>query len=170
VLIGVVILCGFAVLWSAAGLTVLHVPLWVYGTLLFAGAAMLWTCLCLAGGRWPDATPEQARRTRRLVGIWSGVEFIAIAIASGVLVWRRMPGEILPAIAIVVGLHFIPLARGLPMPPYYATAAGLGAIGLMSFFLPKQLAWAVCGLGGAAIFCATAVWASARSPRRRMGS
>ena len=37
---------------------------------------------------------------------------------------------IAPAVAIIVGLHFVPLARWLPAPIYYLTAALLVVVGI----------------------------------------
>ena len=42
---------------------------------------------------------------------------------------------IAPAGAIIVGLHFVPLARWLPARLYYATAALLTAAGVAGFFI-----------------------------------
>lgn len=84
----------------------------------------------LRGGR--SATREERKRRGRIVGITSAVEGAAILAAVNVLVSLGRRDLIAPAVAIIVGLHFLPLARWLSAPIYYLTAALLVAVGIGS--------------------------------------
>lgn len=50
-------------------------------------------------------------------------EIIALNIVANVLLSRHRIGYLMPAIAVIVGLHFIPLAKPFRANRYYATAA-----------------------------------------------
>lgn len=80
------------------------------------------------GGR--AAAPEERRHRGRIVGIASAVEGVAIIAAVAVLGKLGRRDLIAPAAAIIVGLHFLPLARWLPAPIYYLTGALLVAVGM----------------------------------------
>lgn len=95
---------------------------------------------------------EEARaRIGRLVGIWSAVEGVAIFI--GVTVCQNIGAAhaVAPVIAIIVGLHFLPLARGIPVPFYYGTAAALVAVGGCALLLQEPARTALTGFGSALI-------------------
>ena len=76
------------------------------------------------------AAHEERKRRGRVIGIASTVEgaMIFAAIADLVKLGRR--DLIAPAVAVIVGLHFLPIARWLPAPIYYLTAALLVAVGM----------------------------------------
>ena len=106
------------------------VPLAVAGGLV---AVVAWRGQTSAQDPAPKA--EAARRSR-LVGIASGVEGAAIFATAVVLGNLGMDAYLAPAIAIIVGLHFVPLARGLPARLYYGTAALLVLVGAAGAALP----------------------------------
>lgn len=102
------------------------------------------------GGR--SAAPEERKRRGRIVGIASAVEGVAIFAAVILLVNLGRRDLIAPAVAVVVGLHFLPLARWLPAPIYYLTGALLVAVGMAGAVvqdLPARIL-AVC-IGAAAV-------------------
>jgi hypothetical protein len=136
---GIGILAFFATAWCAMGLrggdypwSSILVPVAISAALLFWGNRQ-------ARALRPD---EQNSNRGRLVGIWSAVEGVAIFIAANACVRMGAPGAIGPVIAIIVGLHFLPLARGLPLPLYYLTGAALVLDGVAVLLLvpaPQQL-------------------------------
>ena len=65
-----------------------------------------------------SAPPEERRRRGRIVGIASALEGVAIFAAASVLVNLGRRDLIAPAVAIIVGVHFLPLARWFPAPIY----------------------------------------------------
>lgn len=90
-----------------------------------------------------DAAGESRRG--RLVAIWSAIEGALILIAVNVLNNIGKSEYVSTAIAAIVGLHFVPLARSLPARRYYATAALFVAISIASFWVeePSQRLWLV---------------------------
>jgi hypothetical protein len=125
----------FAVIWWLAGtLNSGWSPFVVFGI----PAAVL-TYLFIIGkkGSTPPAerSEEEEHRIGRLVGIASGVEGIMIFAAINILS-NIGKSDLLPAvIAIIVGLHFLPLARWIPAKLYYLTAIILVLLGILGFFI-----------------------------------
>ena len=72
----------------------------------------------------------------------------------------------LPVGAIIVGLHFFPLARGIPVRIYHATGAGLLAVGAAGLLLPASDRPLVSGMGAALVLWGTALMIVLRSPQR----
>src|SRR5689334_13613041 len=99
-----------------------------------------------------SAGPEERKRRRRIVAIASAVEAVAIFAAVRVLVHLGRRDLIAPAVAIIVGVHFLPLARWFPAPIYYLTGALLVAVGIAGVGvqdLPARIL--TIGIGAAAI-------------------
>lgn len=123
---GIWVLTIFAAIWGAAavlgtGLSPLlaAVPVAVSIALLFWATRQI-----------PAPIPEaEQARIGRLVGIWSAVEGVTIFV--GVTFCQNVGASyaVAPVIAIIVGLHFLPLARGIPVPLYYVTGLALVAVG-----------------------------------------
>jgi uncharacterized membrane protein len=65
-----------------------------------------------------------------IVGIASAAEGVAIFVTAMVLLNLGRRDLVVPAVAIIVGLHFLPLALWLPAPIFYIPAALLVAIGM----------------------------------------
>jgi hypothetical protein len=101
------------------------IPLLVTGLIVF---------MALRGRhRFEQASPEEDARRGRLVGIASGGEGLAIFLAMNVLGNLGLIDYGAPVIAIIVGLHFVPLAKWLPARLYYGTSALLIALGICGF-------------------------------------
>ena len=130
---GIIVLSVFAALWGGAAVVGAHLALWLIALpVLVSGAIVLWSERALAHvGPRPDAD-----RVGRLIGIWSAVEGVAMFAAANVLINLGMSDAVGPALAIIVGLHFLPLARGIPVPLYYATGGALVAAGAAALLLP----------------------------------
>jgi hypothetical protein len=113
------------------------------------------------------SSPEgEARGTNMAIGygVVFASEFILIAVAS-ILLSRVKRDELIPLVtALIVGLHFLPLAAIFHVPVYYVTGVAitvLAIVALLGMFLGRTLggpwAWAVVvGLGNAVI-----LWLSA---------
>lgn len=127
----------FATVWWVAGLRLTgHGPAVVYLLPFIVAAALgsiAWR-LARRKSAGPAATTdvaEQARRDR-LVAWASTAEGFTIFLVAGVVLPSVGHREATaPMISLIVGAHFVPLARGLPAPAYYLTAAlaGLGIVG-----------------------------------------
>jgi hypothetical protein len=136
---GALIMGLFATVWWIVGLRAAgHGPALVYPLPLVV--ALTLGCVAWRLTRGERATPgvdgdaaEQARRDRLVV--WaSAAEGLAIFLVAAVLLPSTGHRDATsPAIALIVGAHFVPLARGLPAAAYYVTAAALIGLGLVGF-------------------------------------
>jgi hypothetical protein len=69
---------------------------------------------------------------------------------------------LLPAMALVVGLHFLPMAYAIPFRPFYALGFALLAAAALGFGVGQPLGGTVSGFAGAA-----ALWMAALLAVRR---
>ncbi len=157
---GIWILSIFATAWATGGLAFARAPRWTFLVPVLVSAVIATVCLRMMAG-FAERSAEDGRTVGRLVGIWSAVEGVAIFVAVNVLRNLGMERLILPAVAIIVGLHFIPLARGIPAPMYYATGSALIVLGLGASLLPGPTIAPTTGLGAATILWATCLLVSA---------
>lgn len=133
---GSIIMGAFGVIWWVVGLRASGQPSLLTYLIPLAVAAAI-AVVCLRGRRAEPETDEESRRRGRLVGIASAAEGVAIFVAVNVLVNVGLRDEVAPTIALIVGLHFLPLARWLPARPYYVTAGVLVALGLVGLLIPN---------------------------------
>lgn len=89
-----------------------------------------------------------ARAKRTLVWASTG-EGIGIFVAINIVTNLHRPEWRLPAMVLVVGLHFLPIAYGAGFRVFYALAAALIAISLISFALPMPFGGELAGVGAA---------------------
>ena len=130
---GAMVMSAFAAVWCLVGISgVERVSRAFYLVPILITGAIIALAVRYQAQRTPPASGERPR-IGRVVGIASGVEGIAILVTVRVLVTTRHPTLIAPVVAIIVGLHFVPLARGLSAPLYYLTCALLVAIGAAGF-------------------------------------
>jgi hypothetical protein len=116
---------------------------------VLSGALILWAF------NQPALPRSNGPHVRALVARWSMAEGVAILIAFYLFDCAHHPERMFTAGAVIVGLHFLPLARGIPIRLYYATGAGIILVGLCSLLLPAGDRPATVGLGVAAM-----LWAS----------
>jgi hypothetical protein len=105
----------------------------------------------------------QQLATNREIGqhfyIIFGVELAAIFLAVVVLKAIHYPDYILCGIALIVGVHFFPLAALFKAPLYYATGLLGCAIGLVGFLVADaRLRQKVVGLSFGLLLWATVAW------------
>ena len=105
----------FATIWWFAGTRNSGWPI----ILLFGIPIIYFTYLFVIVKREGKTTTVKSkkggRRIGRFVGIASGVEGILIILTVNVLANIGKSELLIPIIAIIVGLHFLPLARWLPV-------------------------------------------------------
>jgi hypothetical protein len=130
---GARIMSVFAAVWCIAGIRTAFIasPLW-YAVPVVITVAILAAASHRAFGGSAEQPTERSRRGR-LVGIASGVEGVLILVAVNVLIHINKQDWTAPIIAIIVGAHFIPLARRLPARLYYAPGALLILLGIAGF-------------------------------------
>jgi hypothetical protein len=164
--VGAIIMCLFAAIWWAIGAHASR-----SGSVVLYGMGFLITAVIVVAASRSHAqptTPEEESRVGRLVGIASGVEGVLILIAVNVLRNIGMSAFVAPVVAIIIGLHFFPLARWLPARLYYGTAAALIAIGAVGWVLNdahRRLLFVCFGSAAVLWFTATATLITIRSKR-----
>ena len=143
---GAIIMSGFAAVWwlvafiATGQATVATYAIPVVITSMIVAVALR------AGAAAPPVPAAERARRGRLVGIASAVEGVAILIAVNVLANVGGRDFTAPVIAMIVGLHFVPLARALPARLYYLTAAFLVGLGVAGCFV-TELQARVLGVG-----------------------
>lgn len=162
---GAIIMTAFATIWWVVGVRLASSssPL-LYGVAIAFGLLVL-----VMAGRAPApniSADEQSRRGR-LVGIASAVEGVAIFLVANILANIGRSDLTAAAVAIIVGLHFLPLAWRLPASLYYATGASPILLGVGGCFPNRtHLVPSVVCLAAAAVLWATSALALrvAKSP------
>ncbi len=163
---GVLFMTLFGTVWAAAGAGALGGAAQV---ILLVVALALAATLCLGSLRLrrsarslslEDSPQARARRTRvsRSFNLVFGLEGVAIALAF-VLLGRYGLGTFIPAVvALIVGVHFFPLAELYRVKVYHLTGAVLCVLAMVAFFLETSARLPLVGLGSAATLFATAAY------------
>ena len=168
---GAMVMALFGLLWA---LGCAAVPGRVPVPLLFVSSAVITAVLVVAGLRLRrasfageirpsrrDAVPAHADRIRRRFRLVGVIQGLGVGIAVFACVRLGRPELIPAAVALVVGLHFFPLAPLFRVPLYHATGAALCLVAVVTPLVAAPLgaqtvAWQVVpGLGAAAILWAT---------------
>jgi hypothetical protein len=157
-MVGLVILACFSAIWAVAGLVQMGLGALWYALPVAISALLLWGTFKARGG---FAVPTDADKARidRLVSIWSAVEGVAIFVATNIEGNTGRSAWIMATISLIVGLHFIPLARGLPMSMYYSTGGALIALAAAGFLNPGIATPGLIGVGAAMVLWVTILWA-----------
>ncbi|MCW1429938.1 hypothetical protein [Novosphingobium sp. JCM 18896] len=106
--------------WHASGIA-LAVPFVVFAAIGVAAHQVI---------RLPGDGIRPSERAERTI-TWSSIaEGIGLFIASNIVINIHRPDLLLPAMALVVGLHFLPIAFAASFRPFYVLGTGLilGAI------------------------------------------
>ena len=162
---GTVVLSVFALLWAFTGASGTGTATDVVPVALEV-AALLVTAVAIGLGRRKDAAPSP--RTVNLpanwargVGLVNAAEAVAIAAVIAATAGSGHVRALPAAVALVVGLHFFPLARLYDQREYRWTGALLSAVALVGLVLtaaglPREALRIVVGLG-----CALVLWGTA---------
>jgi hypothetical protein len=166
---GATLMFGFGVVWLLLGLfRGVRSPTWVRLALLLGGIALAASIATL--GRRASTFPRRdvalsaqqitaGREVGRRFYLVAGIEFAAIFIAVIVLRAIRFPDYILCTIALIVGIHFFPLAALFKSPLYYVTGSVGCLIGLAGFFTAdNDRRQKIVGLSFGLMLWATAAW------------
>lgn len=142
---GCTVMFVFAIVWFFAGLSGgRFFSVWTRAALVFVGLALGTSITVLAvrahriSRNAPAPTPQQVevgRKVGRRFGWISGIQWGAILVVLIVLNLVQRPDFIAPAIAVIVGLHFLPLAGLFQQPLYYITGILGCAIGIAGFLI-----------------------------------
>lgn len=166
---GTIFMAFFGTLWASIGVGGLAgraapwplVAALLIGVTLLAGGIALWR----GAGRLRDEPLAGGDAVGRQFGLVFALEGVAIAIASVACNATGHFALFFPIMAIIVGVHFLPLARLFDVAPYYAVGVLLcllGIVGLVAVPVETTLAghaimarWLVVGGGCAAILWGT---------------
>ena len=113
--------------------------------------------LVAEGWRGSRSIRSGGRRVGKVVALWSTIEVVALLVAANAVQYLDRGDLLFPAAAIIVGLHFFPLARGIPVRLYYATGAGFLAAGLGGLLVPAAQRPMAVGASAALVLWATAL-------------
>ena len=166
--IGILVCAIFAALWAiwARPLLAGTATAWVWaaalivaavsGVLLLAGATMIrrGRRLSQATGMG-DTAPRPMRRRFMLVLV---AEIVALNIAAYFFIGHHMAQYLAPAIAVIVGLHFLPLAQIFRAPHFFATAVVITLAGIVTAAAMATGSPAVTANGIVDMVCAVALW------------
>jgi hypothetical protein len=166
---GAAFMWGFGALWLLMGLfRGRPSPPWLRICLLAAGIVLASSVAFLA--RRASQTPsshvaltQQQMAANRDIGkrfyIVFGLELAAILVAVIVLRALHFPDYISSAVALIVGVHFFPLAALFESPVYYGTGLLGCGIGLLGFFIADAaVRQKAVGLSFGLVLWATAAW------------
>lgn len=161
---GALILALFSLLWAAVGASGLpSTAAWVVriaAVLISAGALML--TFRPGGAETPERARQQPEGWHRRVGVVNLVQFVAIALAVVALLAVGAPQLVPPAVCMIVGVHFFPLALLFDQPQYRWTGAGLclaagAGLAIVSIGPGQETSRVVIGLVAAGTLWATSV-------------
>ncbi len=152
--IGAAVLCIAGTWWSWGAVACLpiapviaHAALVVVALVLFGAAAR-----AVSAYRGPVVPPN-----RRLMVISMAGEVPAILIGTNLVVNLGRPDLALPVVGLIVGLHFLPMARALGYPPYRVMGLAITAFALVSMALPGPTGLIILGAGTGASLLLTSL-------------
>lgn len=162
---------------------------WMFLSLIAAGNIAVWLyvlagivaiALLLAAGMairkgGPGArtasNPRYRRRVRKVFGIINAIQWTAIFVAAFLLQRNGHDWLVVPAIAIIVGMHFWPLAPLFRFPLYYATGLSLVLWAIFAMiYWPRTAVPVATGLGTGVLLWTTAVIALLWAHRQPHGT
>ncbi|WP_037465889.1 hypothetical protein [Shimazuella kribbensis] len=143
---GVMFMTFFGALWASIGIVGSR-SLWEPWLLIFSGII---TLLLLIGslflfGKGRNLTnstnPEEKehwKKVNRKFSLVFGLEGVAILITSVICNVTNHFEVFFPIVAIIVGVHFFPLAQLFRVSFYHVTGIILCVLGIITFFLPMN--------------------------------
>lgn len=137
---GIFFLAFFGAFWGLLGTAfmsgVLHVVALILTgvvTLVFFGIAIM---LIRYAHSLPETLSQEDSATGKRISLWFGIvfgaEMVLIALASILLSHFQLSNFIAPVVALIVGIHFLPLARLFHVPAYYIIGTQLSVLGLVA--------------------------------------
>lgn len=161
--VGAIIMGIFAVRHDGADAVGIH------DVALAAGPPVLTGGLSVVGRCGTGAVPASERPSRvgRIIGRSAAGEGVGIFLAVNIVMNLGRPDLVLPAIALVIGLHFPPMAYANPFRLFYATGASLLLVAI-GFALPQPAATVVTIVAAALMLWTASYLALGTQPPMRM--
>lgn len=133
-------------------------------TMTLAGFALL------AQRRAVPLPEDEQHRVSRLVGRTSAAQGLAIPMGIGLLNMLHRGEYIAPLVALLAGLHFLPLARWLPAPAYYLTGGAFLAVAAIGASTTDPAHRnVIVGMTAGSLLWLTSAWALVRHVLARPG-
>jgi FtsH-binding integral membrane protein len=166
---GAIVLSFFGALWAFLALHNSGQPLWAQIMPFVLSFALVLAALN-SDRHAQKPTPEMRKRIGRTVMIWSFIEGVAIFAVVNVLHNTGHAEWTVALVAVVVGLHFFPLAIGLRAPIYWLTGVGLLAVAAAGLVMVRAgvAQDAAIGIGCAVVLYVTAFVITAFTPKARV--
>ncbi|MDB4947915.1 MAG: hypothetical protein JWM27_564 [Gemmatimonadetes bacterium] len=158
---GAIVMSFFGALFAALTLAfgfgwtgmMLGLPFSVFAVIAAAAAAVI---------RRPGQGISPSQQAERVI-VWSSIaEGIGLFVAANVVTNLGHREMLLPAMALVVGLHFLPMAHAIPFRPFYALGIALLAAAAFGFAVGHTLGGTVSGFAAAAALSVAALLAVRR--------
>lgn len=94
---------------------------------------------------------------------WSSIgEGIGLVVGSNLVILSNRLDLMLPVMALVVGLHFLPMGLMIGFPPFLIVGAAMILSAIIGFAIPAPSGGEIAGFGSGAILWAAAVLAIRR--------
>ena len=146
----IVFLSFFAAAWWVGGVQFGHAPV----GLALVGPVISVLLVVFARGRLkgePARAPADKKRAGRVLALAGAGEGLAMFVAANVLLNLGRLDDLFPVCAVILGLHFLPLAKWIPTPIYYVTGLLLVLIGLGGLALDAAHRPLAIGLAAAVV-------------------
>jgi hypothetical protein len=150
------------------GISIFAVVLILFGIAMTRGVAQL--------PFLPAANTSAGRRIMRRFGMIFAAECMAIFVVSETCAETHHWRFIVPLAIIIVGLHFLPLAKLFAVPRYYVTGALFCAIPIVTMLsipasahVGHSLSWITIPAVGCALVALATAWAGLNEVRRFVG-
>jgi Na+/H+ antiporter NhaD/arsenite permease-like protein len=163
---GAIIMSFFGAVFAAMTMRIqLHCPwaLLILPFLLFgamAGASIMVI-------RRPGEGMSTSKQAERVI-MWSTMaEGAGLFIAANLVANLGHPEMLLPAMALVVGLHFLPMAYAIPFRPFYALGAALLGAAALGFVLDPPRGGEISGFAAAGALWIAALLAILRDMKAK---
>ena len=112
--------------------------------------------------RLPGEGIKPSERTARAI-MWSSIgEGVGLFLAANIVINLHRPELLLPAMALIVGLHFLPIAYAASFPPFYMLGAALIVAAVAGSVVHAPMGGAIAGLAAA-----SGLWLAAAAAVRR---
>ena len=119
--------------------------------------------------RLPGQGVARSKHAKRVI-LWSTLgEGLGLFVAANLVVNFGNQNILIPTVAIVVGFHFIPMARGIPFPPFYTTGFALILPALVGLLVPQPAGGELSGFAAAAVLMVSSLVAVQRDRRLKLG-
>ncbi len=173
---GMLFMAFFGTLWASIGIGGLRGwgGLWPSIVALLVGIGLLLggISLLLASRRLSNQVEEADARRGRRVGLWFGITFategVLIGVASAICNAINRFDLFFPIMALIVGVHFFPLAALFQVKIYYLVGALLCLLAIITLFaVPESVKlggqqvtaqWVVLGFGAALVLWGVGLW------------